>query len=277
MTRLRKVLVFAALCSVAAWAAPAGAASIVTPGPGTFAVPSDAHGRPQSFTVVATGFPPGASVSVEQCDGTSAADAGWSPLGHCDNATAPAAVIVGADGFARFPAGDPNFGFVPFSGASPQGLFNCLAPGEPSPHNGQPDFTSCQVRVATSTIDVTSDQALRSMRVPARRAGASNTTRPTGSTRATGASPLVPTTNRARADAVKRATKGTRSAAGADAPTVVVHAGGVGARSSKSAARLLSDALTSGPGIVLELLAFALAVAAVRRASRRRAMPATRE
>jgi hypothetical protein len=270
------LMTFVVVCAVGG-AAPAHAATVVQPGPGTLAVPSDADGRPQSFTVVASGFVPGASVSVEQCDGTSPTDSGWAPLGHCDNATAPAAVTVGADGIARFPAHDRNFGFTPFTGASPQSLFNCLAPGEPSPKNRLPDFTNCRIRVATSTTMVTADQAFASIRVTALRPGApaiapiSETTTTTTAKSAVAAKDrATPTTTRARGEAVKRAA---RDSAGAQAPTVVLQAGGtarVGA--PKSTSTKLTDALTSPAGIVLILLVMGLGVAAGRRASRRRAL-----
>jgi len=271
--RRRLLLTFVVVCAVGG-AAPAHAATVVQPGPGTLAVPSDSDGRPQSFTVVASGFAPGAAVSVEQCDGTSPTDAGWSPLGHCDNATAPAAVTVGPDGIARFPARDPNFGFTPFTGASPQSLFNCLAPGEPSPRNGQPDFTDCRIRVATSTTTVTADQAFASIRVTALRPGAP--ARAVSSTTATteppvaAKDPTTPTTTRARGEAVKRAAK---DSAGAQAPTIVLQAGGTASVGApKSATRKLKDAVTSPAGLVLLVLLGGLGVATARRASRRRAL-----
>jgi hypothetical protein len=268
------LMTFVLVCAVGG-AAPAHATTVVQPGPGTLAVPSDADGRPQSFTIVASGFAPGASVSVEQCDGTSPTDAGWAPLGHCDNATAPAAVTVGPDGTARFPARDPNFGFTPFTGASPQSLFNCLAPGEPSPKNRLPDFTNCRIRVATSTTTVTADQAFASIRVTALRPGApgiapvSTTTTTTKRTSGAAKDP-TPTTTRARGEAVKRAA---RDSAGAQAPTVVLQAGGTtSVRAPKSTSTKVTDALRSPAGIVLILLVAGLGVAAGRRASRRRAL-----
>src|SRR4051812_14159352 len=108
----------------------AGASTITTPPGGQFTVPADRDGRPLSFDVVAQGFSPGARVIVEQCDGLPPSAPGWSPVEHCDNATAPAAVVVGADGVAKFSAQDPNFAFTAFTGKSPQSLFNCLAPGQ---------------------------------------------------------------------------------------------------------------------------------------------------
>ena len=145
------------------------AATISTPSSEPFVVPADDAGRPLSFEVVASGYEPGVRVFVEQCDGLAPSAPGWTPLEHCDNATAPAAVEVGADGSARFSAKDPNFAFTPFTGKSPQGLFNCLAPGQPSLSNGLPDFFNCRIRVASDTLEVTADQAFRAIRVPSRR------------------------------------------------------------------------------------------------------------
>jgi hypothetical protein len=152
------------LLTSAAWAAT----SITTPSSNPFTVPGDALGHPQSFTIVASGFPQGpSSVSVEQCDGVSPASVGWDPLTHCDQNTAPAKVDVGSNGIATFPANDANFGFFPFKGLGPSSKFNCLAPGDPSPNNGKPDFTDCQIRVSTDDNNVTGDQTFLTMTLPA--------------------------------------------------------------------------------------------------------------
>ena len=134
----------------------------------SFTVPGNTAGAPQSFTVVADGFPAGNSVaSVEQCDGVSPSTPGYSPLTHCDSATSPAAVDIGSDGVATFPANDPNFGFVPFKGESPQGKFNCIAPGEDAVFNGLPTFSNCQLRVATDLNNTTADQTFFTLALPA--------------------------------------------------------------------------------------------------------------
>jgi hypothetical protein len=65
---------------------------------------------------------------------------------------------VSAQGEARFDMSDRNHAFHPVVGPSPQGLFNCLRPGAPSPHNGFPDFHTCQIRVASSNGQTTADQ-----------------------------------------------------------------------------------------------------------------------
>jgi hypothetical protein len=151
------------LLATGAWAA-----TITTPSSNPFTVPGDAFGNPQSFTIVASGYPEGSSsVSVEVCDGVSAGTPGWTPLDHCDPTTSPAAVDVGANGIATFPANDGNFGFFPFKGLSPAGKFNCLAPSDPSPNNGKPDFTNCQARISTDDLNVTSDQVFLTMTLPA--------------------------------------------------------------------------------------------------------------
>ena len=115
-------------------------------------------------------------MTVEQCDGVASTTAGWTPLDHCDAATSPASVDVGANGIATFPANDPNFGFFPFKGPSPQAKFNCLAPGDPAPNNGVPSFTNCQIRVATDGLAVTADQAFRTLTLPATPTSTTTTT-----------------------------------------------------------------------------------------------------
>ena len=167
---VRRVLLMVVAVAVAAVAVMGigWASTITTPSSNPFAVPGDADGNPQSFSVVASPYAEGVSiVSVEQCDGVSPSTPGWSPITNCDSATAPAAVDVGANGVATFPANNPNFGFFPFKGASPQNLFNCLAPGDPSPNNGKPDFTNCQVARPSSLFSATGDQAFRTLTLPA--------------------------------------------------------------------------------------------------------------
>jgi hypothetical protein len=261
------VFALTAVVALAGHVTPAGAGTIVTPSGGTFVVPSDADGRPQPFTIDASGFAPGSSVIVEQCDGTAPTAVGWTPNEHCDSASAPASVTVGADGVARFPKGDRNFGFTPFTGSSPQKLFNCLAPGEASPHNGQPDFTNCQVRVGTSTINSTSDQAFVVIRVPALRPGASAiapTTTANKGTNARAGAPSTPTTTRARGAAVRKGLAEAKAAGDVKSPTMAVQAGG-GSVSSRSTAGDVWHGVTSAPGVILLVLVIALAVGAARR------------
>ena len=148
-------------------ASPASAATITTPTGDPFVVPGDAGGNPQPFTVSASGYAAGSNVFIEQCDGTPTTATGWDPTTNCDLGASPAAVVADAGGVATFPAGDPNYSFHPFKGVSPQGLFNCLAPGQASPANGLPDFTNCQFRVSTNNSASTSDQVFRTMTLPA--------------------------------------------------------------------------------------------------------------
>jgi hypothetical protein len=148
-------------------AAPAVAATnIDAPSSEPFTVPGDGAGNPQSFTVTVSGFTPGTTVFVEQCDGSDPSPANWSPTAHCDLGTSPAGLTVDPSGNATFPAGDLDFGFQPFKGASPQNIFNCLAPGQASPGNGNPDYTNCKVRVSTSNQLKTSDQVFRTLVLP---------------------------------------------------------------------------------------------------------------
>ena len=68
----RRLVVAAATCAFAlvAIAGVALAGTITTPGTSPFQVPAaDADGFPAFFTIVATGYPVGAPVFVEQCDG----------------------------------------------------------------------------------------------------------------------------------------------------------------------------------------------------------------
>src|SRR5262245_32883969 len=113
-------LAVAGIALMMAIVAGAWAGTITTPASSPFGVPGDPAGNPLSFTVVGSGYPNGSTVAIEQCDGVSPSTVGWSPIDNCDIATAPAAVDVGANGLATFPANDPNFGFTPFKGPSPQ-------------------------------------------------------------------------------------------------------------------------------------------------------------
>ena len=169
MRRIVAVLL-AVACLVGMLASTAGA-TITTPGTSPFVVPGDAAGNPQAFTVVGTGFAPSSNVFVEQCDGVAPTAPGWTPTEHCDLGSSPSPVISDGTGVATFDATDANSAFTPFKGASPQGLFNCLAPGQASPANGLPDFTNCQVRVSSNNVVTTGDQAFLTMTLPAAAVG----------------------------------------------------------------------------------------------------------
>ena len=170
-TRVHKTLrVLASLggaaISLVLLATPAGAGSITTPSSNPFTVPADGTGTPQSFTVSGTGFTQGTQVYIEQCDGVAPSAPGWTPTEHCDLGTSPSAVVVGASGNVTFPANDNNFGFTPFKGLSPQGMFTCGAPADTDPNDGLPYFENCQVRISTSNAVVTADQAFVTMTLP---------------------------------------------------------------------------------------------------------------
>jgi hypothetical protein len=146
--------------------APAFASTITAPTGTPFAVPGDAAGNPQPFTLTATGFAADANVFVEQCDGTPSTAVGWDPTTNCDLGSSPAPAVADASGAVTFDAADANHAFHPFKGFSPQGIFNCLSPTQASPNNGLPDFTNCQVRVSTNNSAGTSDQAFLTMTLP---------------------------------------------------------------------------------------------------------------
>ena len=153
----------------------ASAATIVQPSTNPFSVPADGAGNPAPFTVQATGYSPGATVFVEICDGLASTTPGWDPTLNCDLGTSPAAAIADQTGKATFDAADPNFRVGVFRGPSPQGLFNCLAPGQADPNNGLPSFTNCQLRVSTNNTASTSDQAFITLTLPAPGTGTTTT------------------------------------------------------------------------------------------------------
>jgi hypothetical protein len=141
-------------------------ASFTQPASSPVAVQVDAKHHPVALTVAARGFPPGAQVFVEQCDGESPTTPHWDPSMACDLANAPSPVLADRNGAVVFSAKDSAHTFVPFVGAGPQGLFNCVGPGAPAP-NSQPTFHNCQIRVATSINMPTSDQIFETLAFPA--------------------------------------------------------------------------------------------------------------
>jgi hypothetical protein len=140
------------------------AGTITTPNTNPFNVPSSG-GNPQPFNIVATGFNPGQQVFAMQCDGTSPTAPGWSPTVNCDIATSNAPAIADGSGQVTFPASDINLRFQPFKGDSPQGLFNCIAPGQTPPANGLPTYSNCQLRVASNVVSPTLDQAFLTLKL----------------------------------------------------------------------------------------------------------------
>ncbi len=151
------VLVLFALACV--FAEVAGAATaIVTPSDNPYHTQVDSRGNVVPFTVVATGFQPNANVYAEVCNGRVPSDPHWRPQVDCDLGSAPSPAIADSHGKVTFPAGDPNSGVLFFHGESPQHIFNCLTPSEPSPKNHLDDYRTCQVRVSTNNADATADQ-----------------------------------------------------------------------------------------------------------------------
>ncbi|HET9730164.1 MAG TPA: hypothetical protein VFR41_12115 [Acidimicrobiia bacterium] len=149
---MRKALLAAGIV-VCCWSAAAAAAShVVEPTSDPYHVRIDAHAQPVAFAIRVDGFTPGTQLYAEQCDGLDPKASSWTPVRDCDAHAFPQPVVVGRDGTATFPA------VRPFSGASPQGLFNCLALGAKSPRNGLVDYRDCRVRVSSNVGFATPDQ-----------------------------------------------------------------------------------------------------------------------
>jgi hypothetical protein len=167
----RRSFAFSALVLVVVGFAGASASAVTSkitePSSSPYAVPADAARTPQPFTIAATGFRPGSLVYVEQCDGVAPTSANWTPTLNCDIGSSPAAAVVDSRGVATFKADDRNHAFHPFVGASPQQVFNCVAPGAAAPKNTLKTFTNCRVRVSSSNAAETPDQAFLVMTLPA--------------------------------------------------------------------------------------------------------------
>jgi hypothetical protein len=142
-------------------------AAIVDPAGSPLVLRSDGSGHVERITIVASGFPAGSSVFIEQCDGVAESTPNWSPVEHCDLGSSPAPVLADANGVARFDADDRNHAFLPFVGESPQSLFNCVADQGDATNNGLPTFTNCRVRVSSNNTAVTADQSMRFITLPA--------------------------------------------------------------------------------------------------------------
>ncbi|MCU1453698.1 MAG: hypothetical protein JWN46_1844 [Acidimicrobiales bacterium] len=171
MRRAKELIVgLTVVIAVLATAASAAFAGTITSPTGTtgspYAVPGDSKGVPLSFSISFTGFAAHTQVYVEQCDGVVPTAPKYEVTSHCDLGSSPSAVVTDSSGAGTFPKDDPNFGFTPFKGMSPQGIFNCLSPTQADPDDGVPSWRNCQVRVSTNNTSVTGDQAYLPITLP---------------------------------------------------------------------------------------------------------------
>jgi hypothetical protein len=120
-----------------------------------------------SFTITFSGFPANTLVSAEQCDGNPPTAPGYAPDIDCDPTTEPAQIKASTSGTGTFPAYDPNFGFYPFRGDSPQSQFTCLSPNEPVPAGTiDPVWRNCQLKLTTNDSQVNPGDAFETMQLP---------------------------------------------------------------------------------------------------------------
>jgi hypothetical protein len=251
MTERKRVLSRAGLVLVASIAASAfGVASawavtITEPSGSPVVAPVDPAGHLAPLPVSATGFPVRTAVYVEECDGTGPTMPRWDPTEHCDLASSPAAAYADANGSVTFSA---SRAFVPFVGESPQSLFNCLPNGSPSPSNGLPSFTNCQVRVSSNNSAVTADQRFFGLRLPANAANPPpRTTTTTTKPRAGVASNNVTTTTRMTA-AVPRT--GSKPAHGSTQTTVSAANTAAGGPANAAARATAAHDSSDSPGLL---------------------------
>jgi hypothetical protein len=268
-------IVFAALLTLGA--APAEATSFTAPTGSPIHVATDAQGHPKALAVSVAGFQPGALVYVEQCDGVDPASADWSPTLNCDLGNSPAAVVVTGNGTATFDPSDASHRFVPFAGASPQALFNCVPSGDRAPANALPSFPSCQVRVSTSPTLATADQIFLALALPR----GANTPAPkaTASTLPPARSARTTTTSRGArtTTTTKKHAGATRNAKSVSDASVSIALPSKGKKSSSSSGLLgVSDPIVAA-GWLLVLGGLAAAATAVVVARHRRAGSAARE
>jgi LPXTG-motif cell wall-anchored protein len=187
---LRLALMVVAVIGVGA--AVASAATVTTPASSPFVVPGDAAGNPQPFTVQASGFVPGTTIFITQCDGVAPSDPAWTVGLDCDFGSAPGGVTADPSGVATFSGAHQ---FVPFKSASDvQGKFNCLGPADPPSGNGAPDWTNCRLRVSTNNTVVTADQAFLVLTMPNAATGSVTTTTATPTSTTTTPPTTVPVT-----------------------------------------------------------------------------------
>jgi len=177
-----------------------GSAFVQPPPPGPFDVPTIAAGQtnpfggnPGSFTVQVTGFPAKTLVVPLQCDGNAPTTPGYDPTIDCDQVTEQAQVETDSSGDATFPAYDPQSGFYPFDGISPQELFTCLAPGQATPPDAPGMVSSvCQLKVTTNDTSINTSDIYMQMVLPSPGTGGTTTTTSTPATTTT--STTVPAT-----------------------------------------------------------------------------------
>jgi hypothetical protein len=266
-TKITAVAIATVMLVVLSAAVPVFATTIGQPSGGTYIVAVDGAGRPQPFTVVASGMKAGSLAYVEECDGAPLTHVDWSPTLHCDIGTAPAPAVVAHNGIATFKANDRNHAFHPFRGSSPQAIFNCLAPRDADPHNGLASYRTCRLRVSSNNASVTDDQAFLDLRLSdaAPAVGATGG----GATHTGGAA--APQGNQAQASAHVGAASGSGSPqAGSDDPA--------NAAASNSSGHGSNGRLAFTGAMILALIAFGCAlivigvVLARARRSRRDAM-----
>ncbi len=161
---VRVAVLVGTLVALTATAAPAFAA-VTRPNSSPYTVPADGSGNLRYVTVTASGFQPDDNVFIEQCDGTSTSSVFWDPTINCDLGSSPASAVANGSGVVTFSATDVNHRFRPVAGDSPQGLFNCRAPGTAA-SGSLPSFTNCQVWVSTSNAAATSDQQFFTLTLP---------------------------------------------------------------------------------------------------------------
>jgi hypothetical protein len=172
-TQVRRLFQATALLSVGA-AIGFGAVVVsagASPAPQTATnlnITGNAIGQPLPVRIAASGFTPGSLVFVEQCDGTDPTGVGWSPTSNCDLGSSSSPSIADDSGKVVLSATDSNHAFTAFKGESPQSLFNCLSPNQPTLNasNGLIDYRNCQVRISSNNTAVTSDQVFYDITLP---------------------------------------------------------------------------------------------------------------
>jgi hypothetical protein len=170
------VVLLAAGAALVLASSPATAGTITAPPPG-FTVPLDRSQKSGLglVTIAASGFPPGANVSVMICNGNSpSTDVQWDPNSDCDSGTAPAAAIADSKGNVAWSTRNPARDLVFFDGSNPSATFDCLYSGQPDPADGLKhwgggnpgDGPPCQIIVTTQLVQATSDQVLEPFKLP---------------------------------------------------------------------------------------------------------------